>query len=474
TRGVVFVAAVGNEPGGGVNMDKSPIYPACFGIDKPGDLVIGVAATTKTDAKAEFSNYGKQCTDISAPGEDIFSLLYHEPNWSGFTNEYGGSWSGTSVSAPMVSGAVALLKAKYPTLGPKEIPLILQFAVDPINESKSYEIGTLGAGRLNIKKALEIAVNFVPAQWGYEQNIESRTSASNIAVAPEGALEPMVRIFSPQGELYKSFLAYDKNFRGGVRLAMGDVDNDGDVEIITVPGKGGPAHVRIFKQDGRFVRDFFAFDVSQSAGYFVATGDLDNDGIEDIVVSEDQGQGRVRIFASRNGQTEFQPYQNDNVSVRIAVGDVDGDGQKELVTVPGPGFEPRGVIYDGSTGDMEASFLAYDEHYQNGVYVSVGDLDGNGQAEIVTGTDNGGGPHTRIFNGSGKVIGTFFAYDEMFRGGVRLSTGKFGDTCSIVTAAGPGGGPHVRVFNGHGKVIGGFFSDKEADRSGINIAAWSP
>ncbi|MFH1405138.1 MAG: S8 family serine peptidase, partial [Patescibacteria group bacterium] len=47
TRGVVFVAAVGNEPGGGVNMDKSPIYPACFGIDKPGDLVIGVAATTK-------------------------------------------------------------------------------------------------------------------------------------------------------------------------------------------------------------------------------------------------------------------------------------------------------------------------------------------------------------------------------------------------------------------------------------------
>jgi hypothetical protein len=83
------------------------------------------------------------------------------------------------------------------------------------------------------------------------------------------------------------------------------------------------------------------------------------------------------------------------------------------------------------------------------VYVAVGDVTGDGVAEIVTGTGFGGGPLVRVFNQFGTDLGAFFAYDENFRGGVRVAIGDTnGDGVGeVITAAGPGGGPHVLVWD---------------------------
>ncbi|NBS41417.1 hypothetical protein EBS80_02050, partial [bacterium] len=153
--GVPVVAAAGNYRDTGLNLNEVPVYPACF-VGTKADWVIGVASTDENDAKADFSNYGSDCVEIAAPGVDIFNAMYQNEHWDEFDRAYAGGWGGTSVSAPIVTGAIALLKSAYPTLGPSLIRTILQLSADPIRDA-NVEPGALGTGRLNVARALEIA-----------------------------------------------------------------------------------------------------------------------------------------------------------------------------------------------------------------------------------------------------------------------------------------------------------------------------
>ncbi|MEK7615280.1 MAG: S8 family peptidase [Patescibacteria group bacterium] len=160
--GIVVVAAVGNTHDGGINVDTTPIYPACHGEEVSEDWVIGVAASGPNDTKSIFSNYGALCTDISAPGENIFSTTYQDSTWTPFQKYYASGWSGTSVAVPMVAGAAALLKSTYPSITPAQMESILRLSADPVIATGDA-VGKVGAGRLNIQNAFTIASSFVPA-----------------------------------------------------------------------------------------------------------------------------------------------------------------------------------------------------------------------------------------------------------------------------------------------------------------------
>ncbi|TAL49896.1 hypothetical protein EPN81_04270 [Patescibacteria group bacterium] len=481
-EGIVVVAAMGNADNGGINIDTTPIFPACYGERADEDWILGVAATDQDDVKADFSNYGSECTDISAPGQDIYSAVYQDDNWIEFDEGfYQDSWSGTSMASPMVAGAAALLKSAYHSLTPDDIKSILRLSVDPVTATGDAK-GKMGAGRLNIATALTLAPSFADGSDGGSSSSVSETASSyRIAVAPESGSPPTVRVFTNSGsEVVTEFDVYDASFTGGVRLAMGDVDGDGKEEIVTVPGPGGGPQVRVFDLQGNLVSQFYAFETALRSGLYVATGDIDGDGIEEIAVSTDaDGGGRVQIF-DKEGiplSDAFHPYDTfgftDTISLRVVMGDVDGDGNDEVIVGVGGGDEPRIQVHE-SDGTFVSEFLAYASTYDKGIFVAAGDLDGDGDDEIVTGTDNGGGPQVQIFDGVGTWLGTFFAYDSAFRGGVRLSVGNLSEWpgASIISAAGPGGGPHIRVYNGYAQLIGTFFSDDENDRGGINSAAW--
>lgn len=179
--GVVVVAAVGNAPEG-INVDEKPIYPACHGENEEEDWVIGVASSDKTDTKSVFSNYGALCTDVAAPGEDIVSTGYHDTSWTPFAmSKYLGGLSGTSMAVPMVAGAAALLKAAYPSITPEQVETVLRLSADPI-KATGDAVGKVGAGRLNIARALELAPQFV----------SSLTPAFMITEATPGSLIKLV------------------------------------------------------------------------------------------------------------------------------------------------------------------------------------------------------------------------------------------------------------------------------------------
>lgn len=152
--GVVLVAALGND---GVNVDATPMYPACLrGTDE--DWVIGVAATDRRDRATGYTNTGGRCVDIAAPGVEIFGL-YYEDGTRRFPDLYGGPWSGTSTAAPLVSGAAALLISVYPDLTPDQVRTALKLGVDPIR----VRGGGVGVGRLNVARALTIAGQLLTA-----------------------------------------------------------------------------------------------------------------------------------------------------------------------------------------------------------------------------------------------------------------------------------------------------------------------
>src|SRR5439155_25556678 len=97
--------------------------------------------------------------------------------------------------------------------------------------------------------------------------------------------------------------------------------------------------------------------------------------------------------------------------VKVSGGDINGDGVDEIITGAGPGGGPNVEVF-GSDGSLKASFFAYDPNFRGGVNVAGADVEGDGFSEIVTGAGPGGGPHVRLFSGGGTPRGGgSFAYD---------------------------------------------------------------
>jgi hypothetical protein len=137
--------------------------------------------------------------------------------------------------------------------------------------------------------------------------------------------------------------------------------------------------------------------------------------------------------------------------VQVAIGDVTGDGRKDLVVGSGAGAEPYVKVFDAATGAIVHNFLAYPVEFRGGVFVAAGDLNADGRADIVTGPNSGGGPLVRAFNGvTAAQLREFWAYETAFLGGVRVAAADLtGDGhAEIVTAPGAGRAPEVKVYHG--------------------------
>jgi len=127
-------------------------------------------------------------------------------------------------------------------------------------------------------------------------NLDSDSSPEIVTGTGRGG-GPHVRTFELNGTPRASFFAYGSSFRGGVDVAVGDVDGDGRDEIITSPGAGGGPHIRIFRADGRAIGGFMAYSPSFRGGVNVTTADVNGDGRDEIITGPGRGGGpHVRIF----------------------------------------------------------------------------------------------------------------------------------------------------------------------------------
>jgi hypothetical protein len=363
-------------------------------------------------------------------------------------------------------------------------------------------IGTVGA---NVQSYVDNSA-LPDTQYGYR--IVAFNGYGDATAAPSGTvrtpIEPFtslalakdvyaVTVPSSNGAILK---AYDRadgklvftdyafpGFGGDVRIAVADVNGDGVADIVAAAGPGGGPHVKVFNgMDGSLLYSFYAFDAAFTGGVFVAAGDVDHDGKADIVVGADAGGGpHVKAFSGATGATirSFFAYDAQFAGgVRVAVGDVDGDGYGDIVTGAGAGGGPHVKVFSGKDGAVLESFYAFDGNVNVGVYVGAGDLDGDGKADVVAAA-GGIAPHVKAFKGTdaSTVLMSFYAYDPRFAGGVRVavSEGSDGRGPIVITAPGKGGGPHVRGF----RPLGGgildpsinFFAADADQTNGVYVGA---
>ncbi|MDB5313637.1 MAG: hypothetical protein JWO38_7839, partial [Gemmataceae bacterium] len=242
-------------------------------------------------------------------------------------------------------------------------------------------------------------------------------------------------------------------FTGGVRVAVADLNGDGNQEIIVAPGAGGGSVVNIYNAaDGTLIRSLTVGDANSRAGVGLATTDLGLKGASDLVVGAVVGgTATVEILKADGTKVRsFTPFAGFGGGLSVATGDVNKDGIPDIAVGAGPGGAPRVTVFDGTTNAVLFDKLVFETSFNGGVTVTAGDLNGDGRAEVVVSAGPLGGPRLEGFDPANNfgVMLNFFAFDQAQRQGAQVSlfdTQKSGKL-DLVAVSGQGGG--LAAFDG--------------------------
>ncbi|MBN9523636.1 PQQ-dependent sugar dehydrogenase [bacterium] len=250
---------------------------------------------------------------------------------------------------------------------------------------------------------------------------------------------PDVRVFDgATGQQVRQFFAFEASFTGGVYVAAGDVNGDGFADIVVSPDQGGGPRVKVVSgKDTTVLADFLGIeDANFRGGARVAVGDVGGDGTPDVVVAAGTGGGpRVAVFDGATVRPGAAPARlfNDFFAFEstlrdgtfVAAGDVNGDGRGDIVVGAGPGGAPRVVAFDGTAlpGTVQlASFFGGSGGLREGVSVAVRNVDSDPAAEIIVGQSRFSPPGVATYKvtagGGVTLLGSFLAFDPNFTGGV--------------------------------------------------------
>lgn len=482
-KGVVVVAALGND---GRDTDIEPIYPACLRTSSD-DWVIGVTAITETNLGADFTNYGTICADIAAPGTEIYGLSYKNPS-AGYPDSYVGSWNGTSMAAPLVSGAAALLFSQHPALSANDVRNILKLSVDPIRAT-GYPSGGLGAGKLNIARALELADSYSSSELSTEETADQmpssdNTSSKNIDTtedelqysfvafgAPAGVL-PEVDVYRANGTQYARFQAYSSNFSGGVHVATLNNDGGSVPRIVTGAGESGGPHVRVFTAFGALASEFFAYDSGSDHGVNIAVGDMNGDWKDEIVTSVGSGVSRDIVTWSESGD-ELSRFTASLFPVEsllsVSAVDYDDDSAEEIAVVGIIDGVAHVALYD-SNGTYLVDFVPYDG--KSDISVARVDLDGDYYDDIAV-SGLSGTNDVRVFTKIGALRGSKTLVDQTLIGNRIIGTDLDLDGLQDLVIAENRNGGLVTLLSSDLKTpLGSFNAPTFASTTGAFLAAW--
>jgi uncharacterized delta-60 repeat protein len=356
----------------------------------------------------------------------------------------------------------------------------------------TVDFGTIDVGcavTLDAEGRILVAGGFGPPGIGSSTPVQGTFAVARLLgdsrppVLVGGKPDGTATVLTPVGGTYQP--TGTVNFFPGVpiniRTATADVNGDGVPDLIGGAGPGAQPGVMILDgKTGQYLSSPLAFEPTFTGGVFVAAADLDGDGRAEIIATPDQGGGPNVVIISLNPDNTIASVKSFFAlgnpafrgGARVAVGDVNGDGTPDIVV--GAGFlgGPNVEIHDGKAvmaGDYTTligrGFFAFDgpdaQTLRNGVFLAVGDVNGDGFADVIAGGGPGGGPRVLVLDGkllsAGDLAGAyaspvanFFAGNDAARGGVRVTTTDTdGDKMAdVVVGSGEGLASDVQVYLG--------------------------
>jgi uncharacterized delta-60 repeat protein len=272
----------------------------------------------------------------------------------------------------------------------------------------------------------------------------ARLEGANVHFLAVGGAPDRVEVFGRDGAALGTFSPF-AGYSDGVAVALGDVNEDGIDDLITSATVGNPA-VKIYSgatlsdksfftnPEGHLLASGFAYGINFNVGANIAAGDVNGDGFADLVTGAAPGNPHVKLFdgkkllAAKTISPDNDPSQlaqgfvygiNFNVGANVAVGDVNGDGLADIVTGATAGnphtkvFDAKRVLASGTfptnvDASLLAQFFPYGINFNVGAFVAVGDYNRDGFADVVTGASIGN-PEVRVFSGKDIAQGTFNA-----------------------------------------------------------------
>jgi hypothetical protein len=206
-----------------------------------------------------------------------------------------------------------------------------------------------------------------------------------------GGIVPAVGTSSAGSNAVNVMFPYNAALPTGVRVALGDLDGDGINDLVVVNASGPPI-IKVFSgATGAQIASFAPYVASIPAT--IAVGDLRGDGKEEIVVGTASNLSAVLVFSGTTNSSgsltftltgDFLAFGAIPVGINVAVGNLNGTGKGSIVVSTATGLAAVGV-FDGQTFASQGIFLPFGAFY-GGATVAVGDLDNDGKAEIVVGT----------------------------------------------------------------------------------------
>ncbi len=197
----------------------------------------------------------------------------------------------------------------------------------------------------------------------------------------------LLQIWRDDGQPYARVYPYSADYRGGMRLSMGDLDADGDLEFIIAPQDGAAQPIKIYDHTGvQLFDDWYPLGAGYKGGYSVAIAESDT-GPAQVVVGSGRGkEPRVFVYDSKRVlQQSFLAYESRfRGGVNVATGDTNGDGMDEVITGPGKGGKTWVKTFDVTGKHLGVNFQAYETFNFPGVEVHAADVDFDGKDDIIT------------------------------------------------------------------------------------------
>lgn len=458
-KGAVVVAAAGNSGA------LEPMYPAAYSES------FAVAASDNHARLTDFSTFGSW-VDLAAPGFDIVSTGLDAGYYTA---------SGTSFSAPIVSGVAALVRTQSPTLTPAQVvsrlrstardtgprgvdPYFGSGVVDAANAlgggwAADFALPALGTNEPNdTPSRAPLLTGSATASIGVEGDADwyridtTSTQPVSVNVVPASYDEYVPQNIDPV------VTAYDQNLR---RIVRADHSGPGGKELVGFTPPIGTAYIKVENYNGARDTRPYTITLGRHTGRLLnaptwleqptpqdaatAVADVTGDGRDDVVAIVGAygdyytPRGIVVYAQTPAGELDegiFYPTADDAPSLRIATADVDGDGSVDVLAATFNGLQ---VFHQDEDGALHAPEYVAPMHSVQVHNAVAGDLDGDGDTDLV-GTIYGS-PSIQIRQSDGT-------YSEAVR--FRLGTGDLaiGDVDGDGRADVVGnGGAGVRVFH---------------------------